>query len=213
MFQADATFSDVDGLLSMDQWERALDEERRLVREILAGERAAFERFIDKYKALVVHVVYRMVTSVEDREDICQEVFMKTYRRLAGFRFESRLSTWVARVAYNTCINHLEKKREILADEYMPGLESLDALPAREAGPARLAEQRDIARRLQAEIESLPVRYRVILTLFHMDGMTYDEIGSIMELPEGTVKSHLFRARRHLKARLARKYSKEDLWS
>ena len=213
MFQADATFSGLDGLLSMDQWERALDDERRLVGEILAGDTSAFERFIDKYKALVVHVVYRMIASVEDREDICQEVFMKTYRSLAGFRFESRLSTWVARVAYNTCINHLEKRREMLADEYMPTLESLDGLPAQEAGPDRLAEQRDIARRLQTEIESLPVRYRVILTLFHMDGMTYDEIGSTMDLPEGTVKSHLFRARKHLKAKLVRKYSKEDLWS
>jgi RNA polymerase sigma factor (sigma-70 family) len=212
MFQADATFPGADGLLSMDQWERALDDERRLVTEILAGDSAAFERFIDKYKALVAHVVYRMIVGVEDREDICQEVFMKTYRSLAGFRFGARLSTWVARVAYNTCINHLEKKREVRLDEYLPTLESLDDLPAQVAGPDRVAEERDIARKLQAEIAGLPVRYRVILTLFHMDGMTYDEIGSIMDLPEGTVKSHLFRARKHLKARLTRKYDKEDLW-
>ena len=174
-----------------------MDDERSLVNDILAGNTRAFER-INRYKALVVHVVYRMIVNAEDREDICQEVFMKTYRNLAGFRFESRLSTWIARVAYNTCINHIEKKREVLADECLPGVESLEELPGDAAWPDRVTEERDIAR-------------RAIVTLFHMDGMTYEEIGSIMRLPEGTVKSHLFRARKHLKAKLASKYAREDL--
>ena len=188
-----------------------MDDERSLVNDILAGNTRAFERLINRYKALVVHLVYRMIVNAEDREDICQEVFMKTYRNLAGFRFESRLSTWIARVTYNTCINHIEKKREVLADECLPGVESLEELPGGAAWPDRVTEERDIARRLQAEIERLPAAYRAIVTLFHMDGMTYEEIGSIMRLPEGTVKSHLFRARKYLKAKLASKYAREDL--
>jgi RNA polymerase sigma factor (sigma-70 family) len=212
-FLSGATFPGVDGLLSMDQWERTLDDERSLVEEILAGNTQAFERLIRRYEALVVHVVYRMIVSVQDREDICQDIFIKTYRSLAGFRFESRLSTWIAKVAYNTCINHLAKKRESLAGQCLPGIESLDDLPGDAAAPDRVTEQRDIARRLQAEIEKLPAAHRAILTLFHIDGMTYDEIRKVTGLPEGTVKSHLYRARMHLKARLESKYMKEDLWS
>lgn len=189
-----------------------MGDEQDLVNEILDGNAEAFEHLVNRYKALVVHVVYRMIQSTEDREDVCQDVFMKIYRGLAGFRFQSKLSTWIARVAYNTSANHLGKKREALADEYLPEIESLDHLPGYAQQPDEVAEERDISRRLQAEIEILPTVYRTILTLYHIGEMTYDEIGRTMGLPEGTVKSYLFRARKHLKARLMSKYRREDLW-
>jgi RNA polymerase sigma-70 factor (ECF subfamily) len=154
-----------------------------------------------------------MVSNPADREDICQEVFMKTYRNLAGFRFESKLSTWIARVAYNTCINHLEKKREVLLEEFRPDLETLDELAGDAGRPDEAAEETDVSLRLRAEIESLPVAYRTVLTLYHLQEMTYREIGDIMGLPEGTVKSHLFRARKHLRERLLSIYRREDLCS
>jgi RNA polymerase sigma-70 factor (ECF subfamily) len=190
-----------------------LDDERVLVQKILTGDPDAFTRLIDKYKALVVHIVYRMVASPEDREDICQEVFVKIYRNLGGFRFESKLSTWIARVAYNTCVNHLEKKREFLLGEVRPDLETLDDLSGEADRPDEAAEETDVSLRLRTEIERLPVAYRTIITLYHLEEMSYSEIGEIMNLPEGTVKSHLFRARKHLKVRLLANYRREDLWS
>ena len=190
-----------------------MDNERGPVEQILAGDKDAFARFIDRYKALVVHVVYRMIPNREDREDILQEVFMKIYRSLAGFRFESKLSTWVARVAYNTCVNHLNKKRELLLEEFRPDLETLDELAGDGERPDQSAEGMDVSLRLRAEIEKLPLAYRTILTLYHLEEMSYKEIGEIMGLPEGTVKSYLFRARKHLKARLLSGYRREDLWS
>ena len=179
--------------------ENALDDERGLVGRVLDGNVDAFEHLIDKYKAL-------------DREDICQEVFMKIYRNLAGFRFESKLSTWIARVAYNTCMNHLDKKREILVDEVRPDPETLDCLSGDTDRPDEVAEDLDVSLRLRAEIEKLPASYRTILTLYHLEEMSYNEIGEIMDVPEGTVKSHLFRARKHLRARLLSRYRREDLW-
>lgn len=189
-----------------------MDNERNLVDRILAGDGDAFARFIDKYKALVVHIVYRLVLNLDDRDDICQEVFMKIYRSLAGFRFESKVSTWVARVAYNTCMNHLDKKRELLVDEFRPDLGTLDDLSGDADRPDEVAEEVDVSLRLRAEIERLPAAYRTILTLYHLEEMSYNEIGEVMNLPEGTVKSHLFRARKHLKARLLSHYRREDLW-
>ena len=192
--------------------ENALDE-RDLVRQILGGDTDAFEHLINNYEALVVHIVYRIVRSKEDREDICQEVFMKIYRNLAGFRFESKLSTWIARVAYNTSMNHLDKKREIPLEEFRPDLETLDDLPGDRDLPDEIAEDMDISSRLRSEIENLPPAYRSVLTLYHLEQMSYNEIGEIMGIPEGTVKSHLFRARKHLRARLLSRYRREDLWS
>jgi RNA polymerase sigma factor (sigma-70 family) len=188
-----------------------LTEDTDLVREALDGSANAFEILVESYQGLVIHIVYRMITRIEDREDLCQEVFVRVYENLAGFRFRSKLSTWISKIAYHTCLNHLEKRHELLIDESLPGIESVDELPGACAHPDRVAEQRDVAARLQMEIERLPLPYRTILTLFHIEQMSYAEIGTIMDLPEGTVKSYLYRARSHLKKRLESRYKVEDL--
>ena len=217
MFQLDrrqqCNISSVGPSTSPDKREYTLDDDRSLLRQVLEGRADAFERLIDRYKALVVHVVYRMILNTEDREDICQDVFMKIYRSLASFRFESKLSTWIARVAYNTCMNHLDKRRELLLEEFRPDLETLDELPGVAEQPDRTAEDRDIGLRLRTEIEKLPAAYRTILALYHLEQMSYNEIGEVMDMPEGTVKSHLFRARRLLRTKLLSHYRVEDLWS
>jgi RNA polymerase sigma-70 factor (ECF subfamily) len=110
-------------------------------------------------------------------------------------------------------MNHLDKKRELLLGEVRPDLETLDDLSGSTPGPDEAAEERDVSLRLRIEIERLPPAYRTILTLYHLDEMSYNEIGAIMGIPEGTVKSHLFRARKHLRARLLARYRREDLWS
>jgi RNA polymerase sigma factor (sigma-70 family) len=190
-----------------------LKEDRILVGEVLDGCNEAFEALIDRYQGLVVHIVHRMILNAEDRRDICQDVFVKVYRNIVGFRFEAKLSTWISRIAYNTCLNHLQKKREELLGEALPGTESPDDVPSEVSGPDTIATRRDISGRLHAEIEELPVVYRTILSLYHLEEMTYGEIGEIMDLPEGTVKSYLFRARKRLKRRLTSRYTEEDLWS
>ena len=190
-----------------------MKEDRILVNEILEGHSGAFETLIGRYQKLVVHIVHRMILNAEDCQDICQDVFIKVYRNVSGFRFEAKLSTWISRIAYNTCLNHLQRKREELLDEALPSIESLDEVPADTAGPDTIVTGKDISLRLHAEIEDLPVVYRTILSLYHLEEMSYGEIGEIMDLPEGTVKNYLFRARKHLKRKLKSKYTEEDLWS
>lgn len=195
----------------MENRDRTLKEDRILVREVLDGHGEAFGDLIKRYRRLVSHIVYRMILNAEDRNDICQDVFIKAYRSLSRFRFEAKLSTWISRIAYNTCLNHLQKKREELLDECLLEAESIDSMPADNAGPDAILAARDISQRLRAEIEQMPIAYRTVLTLYHLEEMTYAEIGDVMDLPEGTVKSYLFRARRHLKERLISRYSEEDL--
>jgi len=183
-----------------------------LIEEILSGNQKAFQTFIETYQRLVSHVVFRMVPDEADREDLCQDIFLKIYKNLPEFKFNSKVSTWIARIAYNTCINYLEKRKIPLFEDLSTERISLDNLSGTLVAPDEYAEERDISQRLKIEIEKLPVHFRTILTLFHLESMSYHEIGDIMKLPEGTVKSYLFRARKSLKERLLSQYQQEELW-
>jgi RNA polymerase sigma-70 factor (ECF subfamily) len=163
-----------------------------------------------KYERLVSHIVSRLITTAEDREDVCQEVFLRVFRSLSGFKFESKFSTWISRIAYNTGLNHLERRGSLIDMERLPA--SLEQRKDKTAGPEEIAVNNDISIRLQDEIEQLPPAYRLVLTLYHLEEFSYDEIADIMRLPMGTIKSHLFRARKLLKERLLSKYRKEEIW-
>jgi RNA polymerase sigma-70 factor (ECF subfamily) len=188
-------------------------ETSSLIRRILAGDREAFKTIVEEYQRLVCHIVFRMVFSPEDREDLCQVVFIKVYQNLSSFKLESKFSSWIARIAYNACIDHLKKKKMLSLDDF-PATGSYQAdLVNRETSPDEYTEKGDLSTRLKTEMEKMPVHFRTILTLYHLEEMSYAEISEIMQLPEGTVKSYLFRARGFLKNRLLTKYQKEGLWS
>lgn len=189
-----------------------MDQDRALIERILAGDTAAFTEFIAQYQRLVSHIVYRMINNATDREDICQDVFIGIYRGLAEFRFESKVSTWVGRVAYYRCLNYLEKMKIPLFEDFSGGDQTVDDVAGPAPRPDEYAEVQDVSVRVREEIGGLPEQYRVIVTLYHLDEMSYAEIGEIMKLPEGTVKSYLFRARKMLKKRLEAKYRPEELW-
>lgn len=189
-----------------------MHENRNLVRRILAGETHAFERLIRNYQRLVSHIVFRMVTNQADREDICQDVFIKVYQNLSNFRFDSKLSTWIAKIAFNRCVNFLEKKKVPLFDDIADQEKAVERYAGDDPGPDEYTQAGDLKKLLQREIDKLPIQYRTIITLYHLDEMSYTEIGKITGLPDGTVKSYLFRARKALKQRLEAKYQPEELW-
>ena len=199
-----------------------MQAEKAQIEKILSGDMAAFRDFVDEYQRLVCHVVFRMVLNESDREELSQEVFVKIYQNLGKFEFKSKLSTWIAKVAYNTCINYLKKKKIPLYDDLAeagfssPGESAADPYIETVAGESRgqddLMMTQELNQFLHAEINRLPVQYRTVLTLYHSDELSYKEIGEIVNLPEGTVKSYLFRARKLLKERMLEKYPAEELW-
>lgn len=182
-----------------------------LVEKILSGNIEEFKTLVEEFQRLVSHIVFRMIPKHADQEDICQDVFLQVYQNLGSFKFESKLSTWIARIAYNRCINYLEKKKTPLFDDLTPEEESIETQSEDSMTPETFTEHQDLSSRLQVEIDKLPIQYRTILTLYHLDEMKYQEICEIMELPEGTVKNYLFRARKLLKQRLMAKYQPEEL--
>jgi len=188
-----------------------MKDPKALIEKIKAGDTNSFQILIEQYQRLVGHIVVRMIHQKDDREDICQEVFIQVYQNLGNFKFESKLSTWIARIAYNRCINYLEKKKTSLFDDRSIVEETLETFPDNQAQPDQIAETTDLSSRLQVEIERMPIQFRTIVTLYHLEEMKYHEIAKILQLPEGTVKSYLFRARKLLKERLMKKYVVDEL--
>ena len=196
---------------SLECMEETVLDNRALVKSIVEGNREAFREFVVRYERLVRHVVFRMLPNQTDREDVCQDVFMKIYQNLAGFQFNSQISTWVARISYNTCLNHLEKKKVPLIGDCVGEEETTDCWTDTRANTEGYAEDRDVSVKICSEIDKLPVIYGTILSLFHLQEMRYHEIATILSMPEGTVKSYLFRARKMLKERLMDRYALEEL--
>jgi RNA polymerase sigma-70 factor (ECF subfamily) len=185
-----------------------------IVEKILSGDTKAFQTFVEEYKGLIGHIVFRMIKNKSDREDICQDIFIKIYQNLSEFKFESKITTWISKIAYNTCINYLEKKKFLLFNAYSNQDETPENFyPDDNITPDKFVEEKDISLHLQKVIDKMPHNLRAILTFYHIEEMSYQEISEIMNLPEGTVKSYLFRARKFLKDRLLSKYQKEEIWT
>jgi RNA polymerase sigma-70 factor (ECF subfamily) len=187
------------------------DENRQIqsvIKKILQGDVNAFSFLVEKYKKLVAHIVFRMIYNQTDREDICQDVFLKVYQNLSQFRADSKFSTWIGKITYNSCLNYISKNKNPMMTQSVLEWEEM---PAENSDPVWQIERDERGKRIRTEINQLPVQYRAILTLFHLEHMSYREIGEIMNLPEGTVKSYLYRARQHLKQELDHKYQIQDL--
>jgi RNA polymerase sigma factor (sigma-70 family) len=193
--------------------------DQQLVNRVLRGDSNAFSAIIKNTEALVAQIVFKMIANVEERKDIVQDIYLKAYKNLCDFRFQSKLSTWIAQISYNTCFNYLQKKKAILpgnlhhqddSDE-----EKLEYLKTSSSALINISEhriiQKELSKILTREIENLSPVYKTLITLYHNEEMTYEEIATITQLPAGTVKSYLFRARRSLKESILSKYKREEL--
>lgn len=175
-----------------------------LVRQVLSGNRQACEQLVRQYEFLVLHIVTPLIGINEDREDICQDVFLKVFDKLHGFGFRSKLSTWIGHIAYNTSINFLKKKRNIPVTDLDKSGDhdgELEALPAED--PQQIFVEKEKLIYLQQAIEELPPVQRTVILLFHYHDLRLDEISAITREPINTIKSHLFRARKSLKEKLS----------
>jgi RNA polymerase sigma-70 factor (ECF subfamily) len=180
--------------------------EKEIILRIIKGDVKAFSLLVDDYQKLIFHVAKRMIQNDEDVEDVCQEVFIKIYRNIGNFAFKSKLSTWIAKITYLASIDYLKKHKRHLSEELPENLP--DDLTDSQT-PEDLLEQKDMSQYLNLLIGSLPAPYRLVITLFHLEEFSIQEIESITGIPEGTVKNHLFRARKLLKEKV-KQYLKNE---
>ncbi|URL58539.1 sigma-70 family RNA polymerase sigma factor [Luteibacter flocculans] len=179
----------------------ALEADRALVSAVLAREPWAFNQLVRQYQGLVWHVVDRMVRHPDDTRELCQDVFLRVHRSVHQYRGESALKSWIAQVAYSVALRHLERKRIPIMEEVGDD----DASPMAE----RVADGFDLeaamvneesARHLHAAMAALPPLQRTLLTLYHLEEMPIGDMALVTGLAEGTIKSHLFRSRKRLRA-------------
>jgi len=194
--------------------------DQQLVNRVLNGDNNAFSAIIKNTENLVAQIVFKMINNPGDRKDLAQDIYLKTFKNLPGFRFQSKLSTWIASIAYNTCINYLEKKKTEPQNDFPNNHEELainQLLPNRYSGypyptdPGNRLIRKELSKILAVEIEMLSPVYKTLITLYHNEEMSYEEIGLITGLPSGTVKSYLFRARKSLKENILNKYKREEI--
>lgn len=187
----------------------AEEDEGVLIRRAQSGDRAAFDALVRLYDQHVLRLVLKVVQSPEEARDLYQEAFLKIYRSLARFRFESRFSTWLYRVVMNVCFDHLRRQKardEVQAPvaneneaDFFNGV--ADDQPGRD--PERALQSGEIRRRIERALTRLGPRERMVFELRHFQGLKLRAIGELCGTSEETAKNSLFRATQKLRHELS----------
>jgi len=183
-------------------------DEARLIEEVRAGKAESFEYFVRRYQRRITRIAYRLLRDTGEADCAAQESFLRAYQNLRDFREGSTFETWLTRICINWCKDRLRRRRLVVYfHQATPGSEEEAGpreVPAhREPSPERRAMSREIRHRLREAMESLSPRQRTIFVLKHFEELSIPEIAALTGLDSGTIKSHLFRAARKLRQRLA----------
>ena len=170
----------------------------------------AFDRLYRDHVDRIYRFAQRLCGQVEDAQDLVQDTFLNAYRGLEGFRGDAQVSTWLYRIAARACLRLRRKRkgepaRELSLDEFIPTSEGEFRLQVPTDGltPEEALENKELKRALHQAIQKLPNKYRVVLVLRDMEGLTAKEVGTIMGLNERAVKSRLHRARLFVRRELS----------
>ncbi len=186
-----------------------------LIREAQRGNRAAFEELVRQYDQAVLRLALHLTGSESDAKDIYQEAFLKAYRNLAGFRFESSFYTWIYRIVTNLCLDHLRRRQvrkeepPVISDSEGQELNLLDQVADErsEASPERDLMRRELAARIALALKKLTPRERLVFEMRHYEGLRLRTIGETLNTSEETAKNTLFRATQKLRAALAKAHA------
>jgi RNA polymerase sigma-70 factor (ECF subfamily) len=171
--------------------------EPELIQAVLAGDPRAERALYDGHVDRVFRLCYRMAHGDEARaQDFTQETFVRAFSRLAEFRGASALATWLHSIAVSICLNGMRRVKRWHERET-----PLDSVP--EPGSMRRQAEPDLKERLGQAIDELPEHYRVVFVMYDMEGYTHEEIGGVLDMPVGTSKARLSRARARLRESLA----------
>jgi RNA polymerase sigma-70 factor (ECF subfamily) len=180
-------------------------DEHARVRAILDRKAGAFEALVRDYQKLCWHIVFRMVRDPDDARDLCQETFLRVHRQLHQFRFECPLKAWIGRIAYSIALRHLQRQRATAATSLDEEDERVAELLAVDPGDLEQLFAAQRAERLRQAVDALPPVPRTLVVLYHLEELPIAEIAAITAMSEGTIKSHLSRARASMGAWLRRR--------
>ena len=167
--------------------------EQELVERCRRGDEGAFQELVNRYKDLVFALIARTVPERPRAEELAQDVFLRIHRGLPYFRGEARLSTWIYRIVANACVQERQTR--------MPATESLDdeTVRAHTATRDRQFSDLELRDRIEKAIARLPPNYRLLVAGHYLEGVRYEDLAEALQLPLGTVKTQLHRAKRQLR--------------
>jgi len=181
-------------------------DEALIIRRCQEGDTSSFDLLVKQYYALVYNSAYRIMGNREQAADATQQAFIRAFRSLKSFRGEATFSTWLYRIVTNVCLDQMRQQPHGLVgltftdDE---GEQQQRPLPAADADPSDTTIQHQRQRLVHEALGQLAPQHRIVLVLYDLNGLSYEEIAAILQVPLGTVKSRLNRARHALKEKLA----------
>jgi RNA polymerase sigma-70 factor (ECF subfamily) len=189
------------------------DEEKLLIEQAQSGDRIAFEELIRRHDREILRLAFHMLGNREEAREVFQETFLKAYRSLSRFRFESSFYTWIYRIATNVGLDHL-RKRQTLKEEVSyesdseahpdrPALKDTLAATTYYSNPERRLYGKEVGARIQEALKTLSEKERLVFELRHYQGLRLKMIGEIMGSTEETAKNYLFRATQKLRSHLS----------
>ena len=182
--------------------------DEQLVIRVQNGERAAFDQLYWRYKDRIIGVVYGVVHNRQDALEISQEVFLRIYKNIEKFQPNTRFFTWAYRIAYNLAVDKYRRKKtakEVEFDnDYQKNFASAEAeiQPRLDINPEHACERTELREQLKSALDALSEKQRTIITLREIDGLSYEEIASVLDIQLGTVMSRLHYARLNLQSAL-----------
>jgi RNA polymerase sigma-70 factor (ECF subfamily) len=171
-----------------------------IIGRVCGGETRMFDELVRRYQDQVYGMAARFVGQAADAEDIAQEVFLKAFRGLRGFKGDAKFSTWLYRITFNLCTDWLRRNRKPGRAESPFEDETTAALGAADVGEGLLASEE--RREIRKALDGLPEKYRTVVTLLYYQRLSYEQIGAILDVPTKTVETRLYRARRMLRETL-----------
>lgn len=188
--------------------EIAVNDDAQLIKQALAGQTAAFGQLVQKYQDRLHNTVVHVVGNAEDAKDVVQEAFVQAFLKLESFQGISAFYTWLYRIAFNVAATHHRHRGAMRSAEQIALAgghlrNSVEGHPRHAAdGPSERLESEERCRQVRHAISQLAEEHRVVIVLREMDGCCYETIAEILDLPVGTVRSRLHRARMQLREQL-----------
>ena len=204
----DAVKSLAKTLVASPERQQEADSDMEIVRRVQAGDVAAFDRLILKYRERVFGIIYNMTSNREDAADLTQDAFIKAFQSINRFGGQSSFFTWLYRISVNSTLSHLRKSRlrsffslERVDSEEPVSREIIAALTDK-SGAERDTFVRELQEKLNDAMQKLSTKHRTVVTLFEIDGLSHQEIADVMNCSLGTVRSRLHYAKQLLQSEL-----------
>lgn len=196
-------------LVTTPERQQEADADFEVVKRVQAGDVAAFDILMRKYRERLFGVVYNLTSNREDTADLVQDAFIKAFQAINRFHGQSAFFTWLYKIAVNTALSHLRKNKlrqffsleKIQEDD--PSSKILADLTDK-SGADRDAYLRELQEKLNEAMQKLSIKHRTVITLFEIDGLSHAEIAEVMECSEGTVRSRLHYAKQFLQGELSK---------